>query len=187
MNTHSGYSSSPAQTEGSLLEGPPDEGTHEQVQAEQPELGKVRALRAPKARKGSGKKSGKKPGKKRAASRKPSKSSKKPARRSAATRKTASKKAKASKTAKVPKPAGPGRGIRADGKPRRKPGTNPPKTEAAGIYGRKIAKARKAQELTQKALAAKVGLSQPGLANIERGVGPAGEKTRAKLEKALGL
>lgn len=71
---------------------------------------------------------------------------------------------------------------------RKKPGTNPPKSEAHAKYGRAIAKARAAKGLTQRQLAEKTGLTQPGIANIERGVGGGTrEETRKKLAKALGI
>jgi len=71
---------------------------------------------------------------------------------------------------------------------RRKPGTNPPMSEEAAKYGRKVAKARHAKGWTQRQLADKVGLTQPGVANIERGTTGGGkEATREKLAKVLGL
>jgi len=83
------------------------------------------------------------------------------------------------------KPRGCGR--RLDGKPRRARGTNPPKTEAAGRLGRKIAKARGEKEWSQKMLAEKLGVTQPGIANIERGVAPPSEELQEKIFKALGI
>lgn len=71
---------------------------------------------------------------------------------------------------------------------RRKPGTNPPMSEKARRYGKKVAAARAKKGWTQAVLAKKIGITQPGLANIERGVGGGGrEETRRKLAKALGL
>jgi ribosome-binding protein aMBF1 (putative translation factor) len=102
------------------------------------------------------------------------------------TKVTKAKKAKPAKTKKATKKAkGPGRGIRADGKPRRKQGTNPPKNKATRAYGKKVAAARLKKGWTQKELARRAGLSQPGLANIERGVAGASEKAQAKIAKAL--
>jgi ribosome-binding protein aMBF1 (putative translation factor) len=93
-------------------------------------------------------------------------------------------KTKALKGVKVP---GPGRGRRADGKPRRKARTNPPLNEAAAAFGRKMAKARTAKEWTQARLAEKLGMSQPGIANLERGISAGSKVTKAKICKALGL
>lgn len=155
--------------------------THEEEQAKQPDLGKpkkekTKATKEPKAKK---------------------------TKREAKPKAKKEPKVKAEKKTKTPKkaPKAPKRdpkvtqlrGMPLDGSPRKAPGTNPPRSDEAGVYGRKIAKARKAKELSQRDLAAKVELSQPGLANIERGVGGAGEdtkkgrETRRKLEKALGL
>lgn len=161
-------------------ESPP---THEEEQAKQPELGAPKPAKAKKAKKGKTPKRAKKA--KRAAKMKPAKGKKLKAARKPARKPKAAKKAK-------PRANTPKRGVPKDGSPRRKPGTNPARSEEAGRYGRRIAKARQAAGLTQKQLAKKVGLSQPGLANIERGVGgagdsPRGQATRARLEKALGL
>ena len=84
-------------------------------------------------------------------------------------------------------PSGSPRGIRQDGKPRVKPGKNKPKSPEAAAFGKKVAAARKKKELTQSQLAAKMGISQPGLANIERGVAGASDEMKAKFKKALGL
>jgi ribosome-binding protein aMBF1 (putative translation factor) len=171
-------------------------GTHEDVQAES-ELGASVSEDAPKKAKRRGGKATKKSAKKAAkkAAKKGAKKAKGP------------KKAKAAKEPKTPKakaekkPRAPARaegvtqkrGVPLDGSPRKAQGTNPPKNEEAAKYGRKIAKARKAMGLSQKALAVKAGLSQPGICNIERGVGGAtgmrekSQATRAKLEKILGL
>jgi ribosome-binding protein aMBF1 (putative translation factor) len=80
-----------------------------------------------------------------------------------------------------------GRGIRKDGKPRRSPGTNPPRDSKAAGYGKKVAAARKKKEMTQGDLARKIGVSQPGIANIERGVVGASDVMKNKIAKALGL
>lgn len=141
--------------------------THEEEQERQAELG------APKAE--GGKKKGKK------------------AKTPKAPKEPKAPKAKKPRKPKAEKPAkGPGRGIRADGKPRRKPGTNPPKSEEAAKYGRKVAKLREAMGWTQAVLAEKCGFGQPTIANIERGTIPAGERkingepsAKARLAKAL--
>jgi ribosome-binding protein aMBF1 (putative translation factor) len=80
-----------------------------------------------------------------------------------------------------------GRGIRKDGKPRRSPGTNPAASKETAAYGKKVAAARTKKELTQKQLADKMGISQPGLANIERGVVGASDDMKAKIKKAIGV
>jgi DNA-binding XRE family transcriptional regulator len=82
-------------------------------------------------------------------------------------------------------PGGSPRGIRQDGKPRRKPGTNRAKSKEAAAFGKKIAKARKKLGLKQWEVAKKAGLSQPGYANIERGVAGTTEETRKAILKAL--
>jgi ribosome-binding protein aMBF1 (putative translation factor) len=84
-------------------------------------------------------------------------------------------------------PSGSPRGIRQDGKPRTTPGKNKPKSPETKAYGLKVAAARHKKELTQSQLAAKMGISQPGLANIERGVAGASDEMKAKFKKALGL
>jgi ribosome-binding protein aMBF1 (putative translation factor) len=84
-------------------------------------------------------------------------------------------------------PSGSPRGIRQDGKDRTKPGKNKPKSKETAAYGKKVAAARQKKELTQSELAAKMGISQPGLANIERGVAGASEAMKAKFKKHLGV
>jgi ribosome-binding protein aMBF1 (putative translation factor) len=84
-------------------------------------------------------------------------------------------------------PSGSPRGIRQDGKDRAKPGKNKPKSKETAAYGKKVAAARQKKELTQSQLAAKMGISQPGLANIERGVAGASDAMKAKFKKALGI
>jgi ribosome-binding protein aMBF1 (putative translation factor) len=84
-------------------------------------------------------------------------------------------------------PGGSPRGIRQDGKDRTKPGKNKPKSKETAAYGIKVANARHKKELTQSQLAAKMGISQPGLANIERGVAGTSEEMKAKFKKALGV
>jgi ribosome-binding protein aMBF1 (putative translation factor) len=84
-------------------------------------------------------------------------------------------------------PSGSPRGIRQDGKDRTKPGKNKPKSKETAAYGKKVAAARQKKELTQSQLAAKMGISQPGLANIERGVAGASDAMKAKFKKALGV
>lgn len=72
---------------------------------------------------------------------------------------------------------------------KRGPRGNPnPKREAhdGGKFGREIARARKVKTWTQAELARRVGCSQPGIANMEKGtcgVGPLG----IKIAKVLGL
>jgi ribosome-binding protein aMBF1 (putative translation factor) len=110
-----------------------------------------------------------------------------------AARKPAKAKAKAKPARKAAKPSkptkrsskGPGRGIRADGKPRRKPGTNPPKSKAALVFGRRVAKLRAAKGWTQAQLAEKIGCVQSAIANIERGVSDGRRRSGAALAKAL--
>ena len=102
-------------------------------------------------------------------------------------KKAAKKAAKKPKSAKASGPKPRGRGIRKDGKPRRRPGTNPASSPANERYGKKVAAARHKKELSQKQLADKVGCSQPGLANIERGVVGASEDMKKRIGKAVGI
>jgi ribosome-binding protein aMBF1 (putative translation factor) len=80
-----------------------------------------------------------------------------------------------------------GRGLRKDGKPRRLPGTNPAASREKAAYGKRVAAARHKKDLTQSQLAAEVKLSQPGLANIERGVVGASDAVKTRIEKTLGV
>jgi ribosome-binding protein aMBF1 (putative translation factor) len=84
-------------------------------------------------------------------------------------------------------PGGSPRGIRQDGKDRTPPGKNKPKSKETAAYGIKVANARHKKGLTQSQLAAKMEISQPGLANIERGVAGTSEEMKAKFKKALGI
>ena len=84
-------------------------------------------------------------------------------------------------------PNGSPRGIRQDGKPRVKPGKNKPKSEETRKYGARVSAARQKKEFTQSQLAAKMGISQPGLANIERGVTGCSDEMKAKFKKHLGV
>lgn len=54
-------------------------------------------------------------------------------------------------------------------------------------FGKKVAKARVANEWPQWKLAEKVGCTQPAVCNIEKGTAPCGEKLKAKICKVLGL
>lgn len=94
----------------------------------------------------------------------------------------------AAKAPTLPKVWTPGqRGVRRDGRPRKAPGTNEPRSEAAERFGHKISKLRQAKGWTQRDLATKAGLSQSGIANIERGVAHAGPRSYPGIAKALGL
>jgi ribosome-binding protein aMBF1 (putative translation factor) len=84
-------------------------------------------------------------------------------------------------------PSGSPRGIRQDGKERTAPGKNKPKNRETYAYGKKVAGARTKKGLTQSQLAKKMGISQPGLANIERGVAGTSDEMKAKFKKALGV
>jgi DNA-binding XRE family transcriptional regulator len=55
------------------------------------------------------------------------------------------------------------------------------------VFGRKVAKARVANEWPQWKLAEKCGCTQPAMCNIEKGTAPVGEKLKAKICKVLGL
>jgi len=133
------------------------------------------------------------------ANKKPSKPKAAPKPKKAATKRPKAKKVKAGSTslrgssvvrhtASSKTSSKPGRrGVRKDGKPRRRPGTNPPSTKENGAYGKKVAAARAKKDWTQKQLAEKVGFSQPGIANIERGVIGASDEAKKKINKALGI
>ena len=84
-------------------------------------------------------------------------------------------------------PSGSPRGIRQDGKKRTAPGKNKPKSKETAAYGKRVAAARLKKELTQSQLASKMGISQPGLANIERGVAGTSDAMKLKFKKALGV
>lgn len=171
--------SGPGEGESFDHEAPPTHEAEQDKQVEATGLGSEKPAKAKKSKKSSKAKVEKPAGKaKKAKSSKPK----------AAKTKKAPKAKKASKP-KSKATGGGRRGIRKDGKPRRAARTNPPKSEKAAALGRKIAKARKDKEWTQRQLAEKVGLSQPGVANIERGVAPPSEKkgTVAKIFKALGI
>jgi transcriptional regulator with XRE-family HTH domain len=91
------------------------------------------------------------------------------------------------RAAKEPKAAASGkRGVRKDGQPRRKAGTNPPRNEGTLRVGLAIAKARKGAGLTQRQLAEQVGMVQPAIANIERGVAGPSVDALARINTALG-
>lgn len=160
-------------------ESPP---THEAEQ-EKSDLGKT-----------SGKVSGRKSGAKKKAGKKISKKSEKPKARA---KKVAPKKTKGRSSSKAPKerkaPAAGRRGVRKDGKPHRKPGTNPPVSEAAAKFGRKVAKLRAEKGWSQVTLAEKCSakaerkIGQPTIANIERGVANAGPRVFPYLAKVLGI
>jgi ribosome-binding protein aMBF1 (putative translation factor) len=84
-------------------------------------------------------------------------------------------------------PGGSPRGIRQDGKPRTSPGKNKPKSKETAAYGKKVAAARLKKKLTQSQLAKLMKISQPGLANIERGVAGTSDEMKGKFKKALGV
>jgi ribosome-binding protein aMBF1 (putative translation factor) len=84
-------------------------------------------------------------------------------------------------------PGGSPRGIRQDGKPRTKPGKNKAKNDETKAFGKEIAKARAKLGLKQWEVAKRANLSQPGYANIERGVAGTTEETRKAILKALKL
>ncbi len=84
-------------------------------------------------------------------------------------------------------PGGSPRGIRQDGKPRTKPGKNKPKDKKTAAFGKKLAAARKRLGLKQWEVADKAGLSQPGYANIERGVAGSSPDTQKTLARVLRL
>lgn len=65
---------------------------------------------------------------------------------------------------------------------RKRPGTNPPKDEERAVFGQKIANARIRRGLTQRELAAMLGISQSGLCNIERGVTGGGPRSAIRDE-----
>jgi ribosome-binding protein aMBF1 (putative translation factor) len=150
----------------------PDEGTHEQVQDEQRAEKGLKPVKAP----------AKKPRRAKAAKAHKPKAKKKAPRRA---------KVKAARKSRPEKPAAK-KGKKAwpvnpkSGKPRRRPGTNPPRTDAAGSLGKRIAAARKKKGWSQKQLAVKTGYTQPGIANMERGVAPPSDEARTKLSRALG-
>lgn len=107
-------------------------------------------------------------------------------------KKVAKKKTKAPAKKKAPTGKGPSGRIGKHGKQiadgRRKPGTNPPRSEAARRFGKAVARARAAKGMSQLGLSVKIGITQPGLANIERGVGGGSkEETVKAINKALGL
>lgn len=151
-------------------DGPP---THEEVQEAFPELGGDRTAPAPKSPKKGKRGAAKKAGKRAAKAEKP---------------------AKAPRAKRTPKPKAepkvwaPGmRGVRKDGKPRKRPRTNEPKSEATRKFGKRVKMLREAKGLTQKELADKAGISQPGLANIEMGVATCGPRTFPGIAKVLGI
>lgn len=147
------------------LEGPDTEApidhdapsTHEAEQEAQPDLGVEKPVKKARAKKSKAKKE------KAPAKAKKSKAAKKEP-------KPKAKKAPKTKKAKAGTPGHAGKHGKTIADGRKKPGTNEPVSDQAAKYGRKVAKLRAALELTQKELAAKIGLSQPGVANIERGV-----------------
>ncbi len=74
----------------------------------------------------------------------------------------------------------------------RKRGPNQPgnkKLVRAGnaTYGRRVAVARRKAELTQGALAKKVGVTQPAICNVEKGTAPASEALQKRIARVLGL
>lgn len=165
-------------------------GTHEEVQESQGELGAPKADGKPKKKRKIKTLADEAAAALESSEEKPKKKAKK-AKTPKEPKPKKERKPRAKKAPKEPK-KGPGRGIRADGKPRRKPGTNPPKSEEAAKYGRKVAKLRAAAGMTQAQLAEKCGFGQPTIANIERGTIPAGERkingepsAKARLAKAL--
>jgi ribosome-binding protein aMBF1 (putative translation factor) len=76
------------------------------------------------------------------------------------------------------------------GSSKRGPRGNPPsKVKRAGdaTYGARVARARKAKGLTQATAAGKIGCTQPGLCNVEKGTCNASEALQARIKKVLGV
>ena len=112
-------------------------------------------------------------------------------------KKTAAKKAAPAKKGASRKPSSrPSKPVskksskKPDGASKRGPKGNAPadvRRTGDAAYGKKVRAARDAKGLTGRALAAKLGVTQPAICNIEKGTLGAGIEMQKLLKKALGV
>ena len=95
----------------------------------------------------------------------------------------------AKKKAVIEKPAPSKKSKKASKPKKRGPRGNPPDKVARrgdARYGARVAKARARKEWTQKQAAAKLGITQPGLCNVEKGTVGASKELKKRIKRVLG-